>query len=137
MKIDRDRIEYIIRIIKSTAHDKLREFAAVPLVEELADMQKQNLNNVFLLCEELGIRYIHISSDEICGCENIEYNNWPAVWRICRVLGISFCGNQDQQQYATGQWFPDNMFGGYDLKEHRALSNDEIQSLKFNFVVRR
>lgn len=88
-----------------------------------------------MLCKEIGIRYIHISKNEICGCENIKYNNWPAVWHICSTLGISSCGNGDQHQYDPGKWFPDNMFGGYDLQENRRLTDNEIKLLKFNFIV--
>ena len=138
-KIDFEAIERIQALKQKVDRDPLLTFLSEPEFDRLSAIQVQNLQNFFVLCKEVKIRYIYLGPGEICGCEGQRYNGSPAVWHIAHSLGFSSCGNTDQYQTSDFKrmYFPDTAYGYWDIKENRKLTDDEIASRKFRHVVDR
>jgi hypothetical protein len=137
--IDTNRITELLNIINSTRrrdrNDPLKEFALVPIVEELEMLRTKSLSSLFKVCKKFGVRYIKLDPSEICGCENIRYDRWPAIWQIARETSISGgCGNNDQAHTKYGRWFLDVDYGYWDIQENRKLCTEEYTAMNFREV---
>ena len=138
-KIDFKEINRIHNLKQKVKSDPLVAFLSEPEFDRLESIKEQNLHNFFSLCNKVKIRYIYLGPEEICGCDGIEYNRWPAVWHIADSLGFSSCGNSDQYQIhdSSKLCFPEDAYGYWDTQENRKLTVEEIASRKFRHVVRR
>lgn len=127
------------KFVESCRTDPLKNFVAQVDADSLAELRKENLNKLFAEARKFGLRYIHVGTDEICGCENISQPNspWPAIWKIAENVGFpGSCGNSDQYQcHEANLVFPFDSYGGWDLKENRKLSDEEVKEKKFRMVV--
>lgn len=135
-----DRVHYLVHKIAESGSDPLKDFVAGKFKDELEQLQKQNIENVFEYARTFGIRYIYIGKGEIAGCEGIRYSGWPAIWSVVEKSGLgSSCGNTDQYQTSdtTGVLFPDGYYGAWDLTKNLKLSDAQTEKKKFKKVVTR
>lgn len=134
-----DTIKHHTKRIKKFSNDPLTNFIVQVEQEHIDKLQNANLEKLLQLARKRGIRYLCIADGEICGCEDIDYNGWPAIWDIVRAMGFpGSCGNGNQYQvFDAGIAFPTSSIGGWDLVENRKLTTDETNSMKFNRVVSR
>lgn len=141
MKIDFEKINKIVRVIKKAQTDPLVAFLAEAEKEELIKLQENNLRVLFRLAEKYDIRFLFIGKGELSGCEGKKQpgSPWPAIWAIANTLGFSSCGNSDQYQTNDfdGLCFPSDAYGGWDLVENRKLTPQESIEKKFRRVVTR
>lgn len=129
-----------VALIKKAEADPLVRFVLGDrdLNAEIAELRLTNLNSIKTVARKYKVRYIYIGEGEICGCENKQYNRWPAMWAIANELGFpGSCGNTDQyQKSGVDNIFLDpGHFGGWDLVEDRKLDDKEVADRNFHFVV--
>jgi hypothetical protein len=146
MGIMEDRVNKIKEIRKNQArglHDKLVAFVlnGEPGQTEIDKIQADNLQLLFTVAKKYKVRYLYVGKGEICGCEDKRDpgGTWPAMWSISREAGFpGSCGNSDQSQCPGSDIaFPEDSYGGWDLKENRRLTEDEEKKKKFHRVVTR
>jgi len=108
-------------------------------LDEYRQVQDKMWDTLKKTASQLKIRYLYVNNNELSGCEKRDYNGWPAVWKLCRVLNIEGgCGNSDQHQLAFGgKYFDDSKIGFWNLQEDRLLQPEERTNLRFNLVVNR
>lgn len=127
------------KLVVSCKADPLKNFVAQVDADRLADLRKENLDKLFAEARKFKLRYIHIGTDEICGCENKTQpgSPWPAIWKIAENVGFpGSCGNSDQYQcHEANLVFPHDSYGGWDLKENRKLTDEEVKEKNFRMVV--
>lgn len=137
-----NNIEEAVRlynIVVSASKDPLKSFVAQVDADQLHEVRKLNLQRLFEECKRAGMRYIYVGTEELCGCEGIRENGspWPAIWRIAEKIGFpGSCGNSDQCQCSDAYIaFPKDAFGGWDLKENRKLTDEEVKEKQFRQVI--
>jgi hypothetical protein len=127
------------KIVTSAAKDPLKAFVAQVDADQLEEIRKKNLHNILAEARKFKLGYIHIGTEEICGCEGKrdDGGTWPAIWKIAERVGFpGSCGNSDQYQtHDAGIVFPADSFGGWDVKAGRKLTQEETDQKKFAFVV--
>ncbi len=86
MKIDVELLKNLMNLIKKNSEDKVRSFVAEYERDQLEKLREKNLNLLFKKCNKFGIRYLYLGYNEICGCEDIHYDGWPAIWEVAKSL---------------------------------------------------
>lgn len=127
-------------IVKRSKNDRLLEFVSQVEAEQLEQLLEHNLQLLFKEARKFHVRYLYVGRGEISGCEKkCNSGTWPAMWAIAERIGFpGSCGNYDQYQCMGSEYvFPDDAYGGWDLKENRKLSDDETEKMKFCRVVTR
>ena len=134
-------LERLRGILHRAKDDKLLTFVSQVEADQLEELLKDNLQLLFKEARKYKVRYIYIGQSEICGCErkNQPGSPWPAMWVIANNVGFpGSCGNTDQYQcHFADRVFPLDSYGGWDLKENRMLSDEEVKTMKFNMVTSR
>lgn len=141
MKIEIEKPEYIFKILRDRQfkkEDKLTDFFLQGSRDELDKIQAANFELLLDACAELGLTYIFLGHNEICGCERIiKPEPWPAIWLLRDMLGIEHrCGNTDQIQ-VTGahKYFGLSREGAWHVIERRRLTDEEEKGKPFFKVV--
>lgn len=135
-----ERIKYLTQVCNSISGDRLKEFTASPLFDELSTLRLKYINILFNLASRHRIRYLYVGKGEISGCEDIRDNGWPAIWTIVEQAGYpGSCGNGNQYQTSdyAGILYPEDYYGGWDLSTNTKLSDEETEKKAFNRVVTR
>lgn len=141
--IDIPKIKKILANLERGRSDPLLRFVlnGEPGAIELEQIRQANLVRLFKLAKKYKVRYIYVGKYEICGCEgkNDRGGTWPAMWAIAKEMGFpSSAGNHDQYQcHDSHLVFPENSYGGWDLKTNTQLTDQETKDLKFHYVVTR
>lgn len=142
--IDIPKIKSILANIEKAARsDPLTRFVlnGEPGAIELEKIREANLALLFKIAKKYKIRYIYVGKGEICGCESKHDGGgtWPAMWSIAKEVGFPGSGgNHDQYQCLGSEIaFPADSYGGWDLKTHTQLTDQETNDLKFRRVVTR
>jgi len=128
-------------IVNRSKNDRLLEFVSQIEVVQLEELLQHNLRLLFEEARKYKVRYLYVGKGEISGCENKNDfgGTWPAMWRIAKDLGFpGSCGNYDQYQcQGSEKVFPEDAYGGWDLKTNTKLSDEETNKKKFCRVVTR
>ena len=138
MKIDINAHRRYESKIAQSRGDRLIEFFIHPLIEEFEASKVKNIQYLFTLCKQVGVRYIYIAPGEIVGCEDIKVSGWPAIWEIARRLELdTSCGNSDQYQIhdLSKILFPIDSYGAWDVTNNIKLTLADHPELMFRFVV--
>jgi len=132
-------ITRLTEIINRARTNPVMRFVAQFEEDLLEDVRLKNLEVLFDEARKFKVRYIYVGPREIAGCEGKSQPDgvWPAMWAIAKNIGFpGSCGNTDQYQCMyREQVFPEDAYGGWDLKDRRKLSLDEVKAKKFNLVV--
>lgn len=138
MPIDIVKIKKLEKIIENARGDLVKEFVANETIDQLRIEKSKSLPLLFDLCKKYGIRYIRVHRGELCGCEGIRSEHWPAMWSIAENIGLAGGGgNHDQSQTLYGSWFLEEDYGDWDIIEQRKLSTEESVNKQFCAVVSR
>lgn len=134
-------VDRLIGILTRAKGDRLLTFVAQEEATQLENLLQENLQLLFKEARKYKVRYLYVGKGEICGCEDIDQpgSPWPAMWAIAANVGFpGSCGNSDQYQcHGSDRVFPEDAYGGWDLKENRKLSDEETKEKKFYRVVTR
>lgn len=141
-KVDETAVADLTYKIKLLKGDVFKQFIAEGYVEELKALQLKHRKLALKLAKMVGLTYLYIGEQELCGCEGIQYKEhvWhsrPAVWCVKEKLGLTgSCGNGDQYQIRYGKEVFGDECGAWHVVEDRRLTPDEeFCQLKFAHVV--
>lgn len=132
--------------------DELLDFVIAPEIEAADDAVNgpglqalaNNVDKLFTMCELLGIDRIFIGSGELVGADGVEYDRFPAIWKLASVLdgseyndGVGYkagCGNSDQYQVGNTDIFLADEYvdHAWCVKTRTKISSDPFVS---NMVV--
>jgi hypothetical protein len=141
MKIQIEKPESIVKLLKARQNrkeDKLTDFCLEGSKDELAEIQAANFELLLDACTEVGLTYVFVGHNEICGCERIVGPHpWPAIWRVRDILGIERCGGNTDQIQVNGAhiYFGLNRTGAWHVIERRRLTEEEEAGKEFFKVV--
>ena len=134
-------ITRIKALLEKAKRDELIAFVVNGETSNMEKLQAQNLQHLFDVARENGVRYLYVGKGEICGCENIRTPGtpWPAMWKIARDVGFEgCCGNTDQYQCRGSEIaFPDDSYGAWDLKRGKKLLDGVAEKKNFKRVITR
>lgn len=140
-KINFDEVERLSKVITDSAYHPLSAFLSNLEKDNLIAVRKQNLDAILDEAKRLGLKYLYIETGEFCGCEGKADSGgtWPAIWALAKNLGFpGSCGNHDQYQvFKLYNLINKEDLGGWDVLKRRKLSEEELKTKKFNFVVSR
>lgn len=137
-----EEIRKHIHLLKTAKKDALTQFVLQGELSQLDidRIREENLQFLFAIARKYKVRYLYVGKGEICGCENKKGpDGWCAMWTIAKEAGFpGSCGNGDQYQCKESEIvFPEDSYGGWDLKTGTKLTEEESDRFKFNRVVTR
>ena len=135
-----DEIKRYLHLQKTAKKDALTQFVmnGEPGQIEIEEIRAENLQLLFKIAKKYQVRYLYVGKGEICGCEDKRGpDGWCAMWTIAKETGFpGSCGNGDQYQCRGSEIvFPEDSYGGWDLKDGIKLTDEESDRFKFNRVV--
>ena len=133
----------LLRKIELLKGDEFKQFVAEGYIKELKALQMSHRKMTISLAKKLGLTYLYLGEQELCGCENIQVTDhfWkrPALWVLKEQLGLSGgCGNGDQYQIRYGREVFGDECGAWHVVENRRMTpEEEYTTVKFAHVVER